>query len=80
MPPRWFIRTAWYVHRVIYRVSRGRLGLTRPKPGKFGMMRLHTVGRRSGHERVAIVAYFADGPNLVTMAMNGWGIRLRPGG
>lgn len=72
VPPRWFIRTAWVVHRSIYRVSRGRLGLARPKPRKFGMMRLHTVGRRSGESRVAIVAYFDDGSNLVTMAMNGW--------
>jgi len=37
------------------------------------MMRLTTVGRRSGMERQAILGYFEDGPNLVTMAMNGWG-------
>jgi deazaflavin-dependent oxidoreductase (nitroreductase family) len=37
------------------------------------MMRLHTIGRRSGAERVAILGYFDDGPDLVTMAMNGWG-------
>jgi deazaflavin-dependent oxidoreductase (nitroreductase family) len=37
------------------------------------MMRLRTVGRRSGSERAAIVAYFEDGPRLVTIAMNGWG-------
>ena len=73
VPPRWFIRAAWSVHRAIYRVSAGRWGLARPRPGKYGMMRLHTVGRRSGRERVAIVAYFEDGPDLVTMAMNGWG-------
>jgi deazaflavin-dependent oxidoreductase (nitroreductase family) len=35
-------------------------------------MRLVTVGRRTGKEREAIVAYFEDGPNIVTMAMNGW--------
>ncbi len=35
-------------------------------------MRLKTVGRRSGKERVAILGYYEDGPNLVTMAMNGW--------
>ena len=35
-------------------------------------MRLRTVGRRSGAERTAILGYFEDGPNLVTMAMNGW--------
>jgi deazaflavin-dependent oxidoreductase (nitroreductase family) len=37
------------------------------------MMQLKTVGRRSGSERRAILGYFEDGPNLVTMAMNGWG-------
>jgi deazaflavin-dependent oxidoreductase (nitroreductase family) len=36
------------------------------------MMRLHTVGRRTGVERVAILGYFEDGADLVTMAMNGW--------
>ena len=35
-------------------------------------MRLTTVGRRTGKERSAILGYFEDGPNLVTMAMNGW--------
>jgi deazaflavin-dependent oxidoreductase (nitroreductase family) len=37
------------------------------------MLRLHTVGRRSGEPRVAILGYFEDGPNLFTLAMNGWG-------
>jgi deazaflavin-dependent oxidoreductase (nitroreductase family) len=36
------------------------------------MMRLTTIGRRSGQERSVILGYFEDGPNLVTMAMNGW--------
>ena len=36
-------------------------------------MRLNTVGRRTGRARAVIVGYFEDGPNLVTMAMNGWG-------
>ena len=36
------------------------------------MMRLTTIGRRSGRERSVILGYFEDGPNLVTMAMNGW--------
>lgn len=72
IPPRWFIRTAWVVHRALYRVTGGRFGLRRPTDTVYGMMRLHTVGRRTGKERVAIVAYFEDGPDLVTMAMNGW--------
>ena len=36
-------------------------------------MRLTTIGRRTGRERSVVVGYFEDGPNLVTMAMNGWG-------
>ena len=36
------------------------------------MLRLRTVGRRSGKERIAILGYIEDGANLVTPAMNGW--------
>jgi deazaflavin-dependent oxidoreductase (nitroreductase family) len=36
-------------------------------------MRLTTIGRRTGQERSVMVGYFEDGPDLVTMAMNGWG-------
>ena len=45
----------------------------RPKPGKWGTLALTTVGRRTGEQRTAILGYFEDGPNLVTLAMNGWG-------
>jgi deazaflavin-dependent oxidoreductase (nitroreductase family) len=68
------LRTFWTLHRAAYRLTGGRLGLQRPERGaKFGMLRLHTVGRRSGQKRIAMVGYFEDGPNLVTLAMNGWG-------
>ena len=36
-------------------------------------MCLNAVGRRTGRLRPVIVGYFEDGPNLITMAMNGWG-------
>lgn len=72
LPPRWFVRFAWSVHRASYRVSGGRFGLRRPRGNRYGMMRLTTVGRRSGEARSVILGYFEDGPNLVTMAMNGW--------
>ena len=36
------------------------------------MLRLTTVGRRTGKERIAILGYLEDGQNLVTPAMNGW--------
>ncbi len=72
LPPRWFIRSFWAVQRAAYGVSCGRLGLVTAKPDRQGMLRLRTVGRRSGKERSAILGYFEDGPDLVTMAMNGW--------
>lgn len=73
-PPRFALRIAWVLHRGLYRLSGGRFGLSRPVAGsKFGMLRLTTVGRRSGVSRVAIIGYFVDGQNLVTLAMNGWG-------
>jgi deazaflavin-dependent oxidoreductase (nitroreductase family) len=72
--PRLFLHTFWSLHRALYRASDGRIGLQRPERGaKFGMLRLHTVGRHSGRERIAMIGYFEDGPNLVTLAMNGWG-------
>ena len=71
VPPRAVIRVAWLLHRALLRVSGGRVGLRAPGD-KFGLLRLTTVGRRSGQPRVAIVGYYEDGPNLVTLAMNGW--------
>jgi deazaflavin-dependent oxidoreductase (nitroreductase family) len=73
LPPRWFIRAAWAIHRAIYSITRGRLGLRPVTPTVWGMMRLTTIGRRSGRARKAILGYLEDGPNLITMAMNGWG-------
>ena len=72
--PRFALRTFWLLHRAMVRLSGRRFGLTRPEAGeRFGMMRLTTLGRRSGATRVAIVGYYEDGAGLVTLAMNGWG-------
>ena len=73
LPPRWFVRLAWRIHREIHRLTGGRRGLWRPTEKRWGAMRLHTVGRRSGQPRSVILGYYEDGPHLVTMAMNGWG-------
>ncbi|GAA1038209.1 hypothetical protein GCM10009557_53590 [Virgisporangium ochraceum] len=61
------------MHRALYRVTRGRVGLWRPRPNGWGALRLTTTGRRTGRPRSVILGYFEDGPNLVSMAMNGWG-------
>ena len=65
------------LHRAIHRFTGGRRGLAHPKGpgGQFGLLRLKTTGRRSGTERAAILGYVEDGPNLVTLAMNGWGVK-----
>ena len=73
LPPRWFIRLAWSVHRGVYRAGGRRLGLWRPRANGWGALRLTTTGRRTGRERSVILGYFEDGPNLVSLAMNGWG-------
>ena len=72
VPPRWFVRLAWRIHRGLYRLTGGRLGLQRPRGNNDGTLRLTTVGRRTGNERSVIIAYLEDGPNLTGLAMNGW--------
>lgn len=67
------MRAFWHGHRAVYRISRGRVGLWRAKPGKWGALRLTTTGRRSGRPRSVMLGYIVDGPDLVTLAMNGWG-------
>lgn len=72
LPPRWFVRVAWVVHRALYRLTGGRRGLWPPKDGGWGTMLVTTTGRRTGRERRVILGYIEDGDALVTLAMNGW--------
>ncbi len=72
LPPRPVVRVLWVLHRAMYRLTG--LGLSQPTlGGRFGMLRLHTIGRRSGKSRRTIIGYYQDGANLVVIAMNGWG-------
>ena len=73
LQPRWLIKLFWKVHRALFRVTGGHLGLWPARAQRWGAMRVTTIGRRSGRERPVILGYLEDGPNLVTMAMNGWG-------
>ena len=72
LPPTWFIRVAWRVHRGLYRLSGGRFLWAPSNKRGYGALRLTTTGRTSGQERSVILGYLEDGPNLVTLAMNGW--------
>ena len=64
VPPRWFVRAAWAVHRGLHRVSGGRF-LREEKQDAWGMMSVTTMGRRSGRERTVILAYHTDGADIV---------------
>ena len=55
LPPRWVIRTAWKVHKSLYRRSGGRFGLRVPKDDRYGLGYLTTTGRRSGTERGVMI-------------------------
>jgi deazaflavin-dependent oxidoreductase (nitroreductase family) len=57
----------------MYRFSGGRMGLWQPRANKWGTLRLTVTGRRTGRQRGVMLGYFEDGPNLVSLAMNGWG-------
>ena len=72
VPPRWFVRLAWYAHRALYRITGGRVGLRRATSNRWGTLRLTTTGRRTHQERSVILGYLEDGPNLIALAMNGW--------
>jgi len=72
LPPRWFIRAFWVMHRGLYSATGGRFGLRGAEADRWGMLRIRTVGRRTGADRTAILGFLEDGPNLVTLAMNGW--------
>jgi len=65
-------RDSWRVHRVLYRLSGGRFLWTTSSKRGWGALHLTAIGRKSGKERSVILGYLEDGPNLVTLAMNGW--------
>lgn len=63
------------MHRAAYSITGGRFGLRTPTDTRWGMLRLKTVGRRTGKEWVAITRSSATSrtvSNLVISAMNGW--------
>jgi deazaflavin-dependent oxidoreductase (nitroreductase family) len=70
-PPRWFVRASWIGHRALLRLSGGRIGLRRATPQRWGMLRLHTLGRRSGEVRSAILSYLEAGEGILLLATNG---------
>jgi F420H(2)-dependent quinone reductase len=73
VPPLWFVHAAWRAHRALYRISGGRFLWTTSNKRGWGALRLTTIGRKSGEERNVIIGYVENGPDLIAIAMNGWG-------
>jgi deazaflavin-dependent oxidoreductase (nitroreductase family) len=62
----------WRVHRALYRLSGGRFLWTTSNKRGWGVLRLTTLGRKSGQERSVIIGYVEDGADLAVLAINGW--------
>ena len=71
LPPRWFIRSFWVAQRALYSITGGRVGL-RPRRRPLGHAAPADDRAPHGRGASAILGFFEDGPNLVTLAMNGW--------
>ncbi len=72
LPPAPVIKSAWRIHRLLYRVSGGRFLWTPANKRGWGALRLTTTGRRSGADRSVILAYLTHGDGWSVVAMNGW--------
>jgi deazaflavin-dependent oxidoreductase (nitroreductase family) len=64
--PLW-LRGFWAIHRVVDRLSGGRLG---SKVFGIPSLWLTTVGRKSGEARTNALFYLEDGPNKIVVASN----------
>jgi F420H(2)-dependent quinone reductase len=65
---RGMMRLFWRAHRLVYRLSGGRLG---GKLGERDVLMLTTIGRKSGEPRTTGLYYFRDGDAYVVIASNG---------
>ena len=72
LPPVWFKHLFWRGHRLLYRLTGGRVLWTPKGKRGWGAMHLTTIGRKSGQQRSVIVGYIDDGSTPVVLAMNGW--------
>ena len=69
IPPRPILELAWAFHRVLFRVTGGRLGTERAGTG-LGTPFLTTTGRNSGKPRGTAVFYLEEDGRLIVAASN----------
>jgi len=68
--PRWVYRALWALHRAGYAISGGRLGLRPAADDRLGILRLGTLGRRSGKARASLLSYLPAGEGFAVVASN----------
>ena len=59
---------------IVYQVSHGHLG---SQLGRQSILLLHTVGRRSGKNRIISLSYYRDGNDYLLVGSN-WGKETQP--
>jgi deazaflavin-dependent oxidoreductase (nitroreductase family) len=62
------------IHVLVYRLTRGVLG---SRMAGQSVLLLHTIGRKSGKNRITPINYFRDGERFVVVASN-WGRSNNP--
>ena len=69
-PPRPVMRAFWNLHRVLRRVTGGRIGTSRATEHKLGTLFLHSLGHKSGKPRVSGLFYLRPGEAFVVVGSN----------
>jgi deazaflavin-dependent oxidoreductase (nitroreductase family) len=64
------LEIAWAVHRVVARVSGGRIGTVEARQDRLGMLYLQTIGRTTGQLRRNGLYYLPEGDAFVVIASN----------
>jgi F420H(2)-dependent quinone reductase len=68
--PRPVLRAYWAFHKVLDRLSGGRLSTVRPTERRLGVLFLTTTGHRTGHARRNGLYFIEDGRRLVVASSN----------
>ncbi len=67
-PSRIAYELVWRLHRLVYRITGGRVGTD--SRSERGTLLLRTVGRRSGRPRETMLYFWRDGPRYAVVASN----------
>ena len=72
-PPRPILELGWAFHRLLHRLTGGRLSTQSPSAkGGVGTLFLASSGRKTGQVRRNALFFIEDGPSFVVVASNAW--------